>query len=464
MIGKREIVGLYLGEANVEAYCLRSHWGRWTSVSPPWSQPEAGPPLAEQVRGILSAVRPSRHRTLCLALPRSAFFLREIPFPQLESEEAVSAVGLGIGLHAHLEPDQIYHDQLAIRREGQTVVLVAYTPRSFLDPILRVIRETGHHKSLRTIAPATLGLDCLLRRSKSFVPPCTVLSRQGSDWVLSLHGPGDWEGSHPVSKDAETSLQDALAELSRFLPAPFERLGEKPAYVLGDSAQVTAEETPLRDPCHALKDLGPLCNHEKRHIWGLCAAALGLSAFPALSLQETPRRRPIHLRLKSFQLAAGGTAVALFLLTGLLGLRVREYRAEVIEREQEMARIKEQLKPLLTTQQEVELLEKRLQDLTSFRQEGPPTLETLKALTELTPADTWIKSFNLKDQKLRLTAEGGSAVEVLGIWRQNPLLTDVKLISPVTKDRLERERFSVEFQLQTTAGAASSQAGERDGH
>jgi len=35
----------------------------------------------------------------------------------------------------------------------------------------------------------------------------------------------------------------------------------------------------------------------------------------------------------------------------------------------------------------------------------------------------------------------------MGKWRENPLFSEVKLISPVTKDRQQRERFSVEIKL-----------------
>ncbi|MBW2164225.1 MAG: hypothetical protein JRF43_07250 [Deltaproteobacteria bacterium] len=44
----------------------------------------------------------------------------------------------------------------------------------------------------------------------------------------------------------------------------------------------------------------------------------------------------------------------------------------------------------------------------------------------------------------------------MGKWRQSPLFSEVKLISPVTKDRQQRERFTVEMKLASGKREASS--------
>ncbi|NOR04997.1 MAG: hypothetical protein GQ575_01655, partial [Deltaproteobacteria bacterium] len=194
MVREREITGIYLDESKLDVFCLKGRLGKWSSVQLPYTFDDTGRSLAEQVKGVLNAIHPSRRRRICLALPRKNLFLRELSFPQLEPEEAVNAVRMGIGLHIHLKPDEIYHDQWAFKRGDETVVLLAYIPRSFLDPVLRVVRETGHGKSLGPISPATLGLDILLRSSAEASLPCVSLGRQGDGWIVSLHGVYGWEG------------------------------------------------------------------------------------------------------------------------------------------------------------------------------------------------------------------------------------------------------------------------------
>ncbi|MCK4426285.1 MAG: hypothetical protein KAV69_06010, partial [Deltaproteobacteria bacterium] len=116
MVREREILGIYLDESKLDVFCLKGQLGKWSSVELPYTFDDTGRSLAEQVKGVLQAIRPSRRRTICLALPRKNLFLRKLSFPQLEPDEAANAVRMGIGLHIHLKPDEIYHDQWAFKR------------------------------------------------------------------------------------------------------------------------------------------------------------------------------------------------------------------------------------------------------------------------------------------------------------------------------------------------------------
>ncbi|MBW2097376.1 MAG: PilN domain-containing protein, partial [Deltaproteobacteria bacterium] len=89
----------------------------------------------------------------------------------------------------------------------------------------------------------------------------------------------------------------------------------------------------------------------------------------------------------------------------------------------------------------MEKIDNKLKDLRDFKFEKPSELKVLKAVAELTPPETWIRSLDIKNDKLKLTAEGGSAVKAMGNWRRSPLFSEVRLISPVRKYRQQRERF-----------------------
>lgn len=443
MIREREILGIYLDESRPDVFCLKKRLGRWSPGQVPQIVEEPNRPLAEQIKGILKGIRPSRRRTICLGIPRKALFLRELSFPQLEPEEAANTVRMGIGLHAHLKPDEIYHDQWAFTRGNKTVVLLVYIPKSFLDPVLRAVRETGHAKSLGPISPATLGLDILLRGGEGAPIPCTCLGRQGDSWVVSLHGAHGWEGSHLISVPEGADISEALKGLAQYLPFPFSRYVMAPVYIVGDSDGTTSG-LPLRDPCNDLKGLSGI---SKQTTWGLCSASLGLSSFPSISLQEGPRHQPFRLRIRPYQLVAGAVAIAIILATGIQGLRLRERLHSVQEMKQEIGKLEKRLSPMLNTQKQLDQVEGQLKDLADFRSERPSALVVLKALADYTPPKTWIRTFNLRGDKVRIRAEGSSAVETMGKWRENPLFSEVKLISPVTKDRQQRERFSVEIKL-----------------
>jgi hypothetical protein len=455
VVREREIVGIYLDESRLDVFCLKKQLGKWFSVELPYAFDDTGRSLAEQVKGVLQAIRPSRRRRICLAIPRKNLFLRELSFPQLELDEAANAVRMGIGLHIHLKPDEIYHDQWAFKRGDETVVLLAYIPRSFLDPILRAVRETGHGKSLGPISPATLGLDILLRSSAEASLPCVSLDRQGDGWIVSLHGVYGWEGSHSVSISGEEDVPMGLQKLAQHLPSPFSRIAMSPVYAVGCPDAAILDPSP-KDPCNAIKDLANICGQEGKVTWGLCAASLGLSSYPAISFQEGVRCKPFLLRVKPYQFVVGAAAAAMILVTGFQGLQLQQRVHSVHKMEQEVEELQERLSPMLDIQKQLEQIENQLKDLRDFRTEKPSELKVLKAIAELTPSETWIKSLNIEKDRLKVTAEGGSAVKTMGKWRQCPLFSEVKLISPVTKDRQQRERFSVEMELVSGQGGASS--------
>lgn len=455
MVREREITGIYLDEPRLDVFCLKRHLGKWSSVQLPYKFDDTGRSLAEQVKGVLQAIRPSRRRKICLALPRKSLFLRELSFPQLEPDEAANAVRMGIGLHIHLKPDEIYYDQWAFKRGDETVVLLAYIPISFLDPILRAVRETGHGKSLGPVSPATLGLDILLRSSEESSLPCVSLGRQGDGWIVSLHGVYGWEGSHSLSVSDAEDVSMGLQELAQHLPSSFSKIAMDPVYVVGDSG-AAIPDSPSKDPCNAIKDLLNLCGQEGKVTWGLCAASLGLSSFPAISLHEGLRRKPFRLRVKPYQFVVGAAAAAIILVTGLQGLRLQQRVHSVHNMEQEVEELQERLSPMLNIQKQLEKIENQLKDMGDFMAEKPSELKVLKAVAELMPPETWIKSLNIEKDRLKVTAEGGSAVKTMGNWRQSPLFSEVKLISPVTKDRQQRERFTVEMKLVSGRGGVIS--------
>ena len=439
-----EIIGIYLDEEAPQAFGLKLGMNGWSPFDVSWPSLGQARPLYERLKTLLQEIRPSRMRRFCIALPQRCCFLREIPFPQLEPAEALESVRLGIELHAHLDKTEIYHDQFAFKRRGETTVLLAYIRCSVLDPVFKVFAETGHAKSLGPVAPASLGLDILLRRGRSGFP-CVVMGRQGPVWTVSLHGDTDWEGAHPMPLDDGGDVTGALDRLSKYVPFRFSSLVKGPDYIVG-SGPVALAPAP-QDPCQALDGLGGLCGDDGRLSWGLCAAALGLSLYPAVSFQEDARRPPLVLRLRSYQMAAWALALVLFFTSGFMGFKLYARSVELKGREKEFAVLDKELRPLLDTQKKVLDIKTQIDSMTGFKNEFPRSVDILRYLTINTPKDTWIQNLYIKDDKLRLTGEGASAAQVMTEWRKMPFSSEVKLSSQVIKDNNQKERFSVEITL-----------------
>ena len=101
--------------------------------------------------------------------------------------------------------------------------------------------------------------------------------------------------------------------------------------------------------------------------------------------------------------------------------------------------------PLKAKNEELQKIRTLKGDLEAFLKERPGLLDILRELAEKTPENAWIKYLTLRNNKLRISAEGGYAVQTMEAWRKSRLFSQVKLASSVTKDRNGQERYTVEL-------------------
>ncbi len=438
MMMVKEIVGIYLDSGQIEAVVLRREKGKWLPLErAPWSTPDPRRPLAEQLRGVLSPLKPTRRRRICIGLARDQLFIREIALKGLSIEEAEAAVRLAVGAHAHLAPSEIYFDARCLGAGEETRVFLAYAPRKLLDPIFSVLEETGHRRSLWAVSPATLGLDMVLRNN-GVKGPFIVIGQQGEGLCLSLHGPDSWEGSHLIKGDGV-----AMEEVLSLLPEPY-RLDTTPKVWTGGASSMPEG---IPSMCAYFGNISDYCRNGALE-WAVCAGALGLSPFPPLSLGQGERKRPLSTRIRAKQLATAALAALVVGATAYQGMVLYGKYGELRRLESKIASVESKVAPLMEKQKELERIKKVRADIMEFYQAYPSNLVVLKALADLTPKEAWIKSYTYKKGVVKVSAEGGSAVTVMGAWRKSPLFLEVKLISPVTKIQ-GRERYSVELRVKS---------------
>ncbi len=451
----RRITGIYLGKNAIDAVSLlRTGGGIWV-IDKDASQPEeSSGGIAEQVRLFLSKLKPDRHRRITFAVPRSRIFFRSLEFPQLTSEEAISAVRMGVDLHAHLKQDDIYFDVWELTQENlsedqdtenahRVRVLLAYVERSFLDPVFKVVQETGHNRSLGCISPVSCGIDGLLRYGGKDLFPCTVLSRQDDEIVISLHSERGWEGSHSVSLFSQAGITHRLADMARLYPEPFHSLIKSPVFRAGDFHLIEMQREPV-DPCAILDPLSSLCSGTGLGM-GLCAAGIGLKSYPEISFQTTPRKKPFRLRVNTFQIVAIGTVAAMLGVTGAGLTKMIRLSGRVDKVNVRLAQVEKRMKPLIEMRAQIDEIEVRKKELTDFGSELPGLLDILKELAVRTPQDTWIRNLSLSNGKFRISAQGKSATACVASLRKSRMFSQVKLVSSVTKTKDGMERFSIEI-------------------
>ncbi|NPA94832.1 MAG: PilN domain-containing protein, partial [Thermodesulfobacteria bacterium] len=161
--------------------------------------------------------------------------------------------------------------------------------------------------------------------------------------------------------------------------------------------------------------------------------------------QQRPRKKPLYLRINAFQWVLVGLVLILALYTGGQYLALRRVTSQYDKNQAIIKRLEVRFAPLKAKLERLHRLQALEKDMLDFLRERPALLEILRELAQRTPKDAWIKYFTLKNNVLRVSAEGGSAVNTMESWRKSRLFSSVKLASPVTKDRQGRERYTVEL-------------------
>ncbi len=436
----KEITGIHLGENSLEYANLKRTLKGWIRHEPVLYTEISGRTGLERLQSLLANLKPKKTRRICITLPRSRYFLRELSFPGLNQQEAENSVRIAVGMHCHLPKDQIYFDIWPLERNGVTTILLAYVKRSILDPILEILRQTKHGKSLYCISPSGLAADLFLRSSRQVKFPALSFQQEEKTLVLNLHGRREWEGSHLIRTEDETLLPENILAL---LPENFRGITQ--AFQLGNMENIPPGVA-LQDPCTSMEEFKAICGMAGINK-GLTACFAGTVSYPQISFQDRPRQRPILLRINTFQWAAALVAIVLLLLTGIRLFNLYNISSLVSSNREIVARLEKQYLPLKQVSDKIEKIKKLEKDIKDFVQEGPPVLEILRELADRTPLDSWIRSCTIRGSVVRVSAEGGSAVETMEAWRKSPLFSNVKLVSPVTKNRKQQERYTVELKL-----------------
>ncbi|MGA2027156.1 MAG: PilN domain-containing protein [Syntrophobacteraceae bacterium] len=105
-------------------------------------------------------------------------------------------------------------------------------------------------------------------------------------------------------------------------------------------------------------------------------------------------------------------------------------------------------KPIEQIQTRITKFQEDQKTLSQFKSEDYQLLELLSFLTRLTPGDTWLNYFSLRQGQLILRGESKSAIKYLTELSKTEGFSDVKFASPVTRDPgTDMERFNVQLQL-----------------
>lgn len=449
-----ELMGIHITD-EIHTVRLASRFGNLSLLNTPQvSTLQTDKPPRDQLREILSAIKPSRTRSICLVIPRRWVFLRKIYFANLSPQEAESALRLSVDTHSHLPREEIYFDCFTQEQKDGSEAVLFYIPRTTIDPYIEIIKETGHLKSLKYLLTQDIAMDAAMRLyPAAFTLPAASISsitEKNKYYLLAtFHGKDGWEGSHLLNMEQVFSHEQvalAIKQLAEKLETPWRDFVEAAELSMGLTQEILPSASPIAQKIPEIKEaiehgLDP---------FAVCGA-LALKSYVQMSLYGK-RKKPIRLRIQPFYLITGGTVLTCLVATAFLGISYLKETQKLHEIQKNIIALDKRAAPLREVAKKAENMERSVKILRDFTEERPSMEAILSELAALTPDDSWIKNLDISGDKIRITAEGKSALDTMAAWRTGKNFTNIQQVSPVTKDANGVEFFTVEMTITKKEG------------
>jgi len=442
---EKEIIGIHIADNFLDISVLTKKNDWFISEQRRWDTSGFKSGL-EYLENFLNQIRPFQNRLISVSFSQRDIFLRDVSLNNVSIEEAINSVKLGISLYTHLESNEIYHDEYPSEEHKGIKIMLQYAKKSTIDAITDIFKKTKHIKSLFAISSCFLGFDMLIRHYKAIFPAVFLLKQENiqnivknKNW-LSMHGKDNWLGVHSFNEN------DIIDNIKAYLPE--ELLLTSPQNITLTSHFNYSKNQPLKDIVKDIIDAKiPLSQC-------LCTAALCFDK-PKLCFYPKYKKRFFKPEKRLYIIFV---CLSAFLMLSLTIYNLYEYtklRSNFINNQNKLKQIEKNIEPLIQIEKQANELQKNHYDIQEFNNQKVSVLDVLKVLTEITPDNTYLKTFYYSDNKIRISVSGLSAIELMDIWRKNNKFADVKLVSTVNKEKENLENFSVEILLSAIKGTES---------
>jgi general secretion pathway protein L len=145
----------------------------------------------------------------------------------------------------------------------------------------------------------------------------------------------------------------------------------------------------------------------------------------------------------------------------LLALTVAVFVFPVWHEVRNVDSLKQQIKPLKkdiefvqSGQQEIDQIVDETEQLNQVKENTPALLEIINTLSHLIKNDTWMTHLQFKQGRLQLQGQSPTAEALIGVLEASPLFSNVRFVSPLTKDKKTGfERFQISININTKGHA-----------
>jgi general secretion pathway protein L len=181
---------------------------------------------------------------------------------------------------------------------------------------------------------------------------------------------------------------------------------------------------------------------ERLDLSGMQPDRVEVAGNPAVNLLPADRR-PVHASGQRRVNLALGAMVALLLMTAVV-LPLWQQRSLVIDLRPKVASAQREADQVLALRDKLDRTVKESRIVLDKRRQTPLLIDVLNQLTHLLPDGTWLSSFEVKGNELRIQGESTGASALVGVLEASPRFSQVHFSSPVTQNPATgKERFQL---------------------
>jgi len=419
----------------------------------------------EELRGEVSQFFRSNRLSkeyIVLGIPREDVVLRYLDLPLDVADNLKQVVQYQVQSFEPTEEDKFYYDYVTLKSDAATkklTILLVMVKRSLLNDRLQLLEELDLRPS--TVIASSIGLANIFLQSQDDVNDKTfILADLGSSGIelLALRN-GTFAYSRAANKEGDQSWKDlVLREVDE--AASKMRLGPEGTLekivLSGEYSESALEEIKAAiSDSELLKDSLSLTVPEenKAHLQE-AASTVGL-AFMGLSRRMPIKMNllPSDLRIRHPRWAYVPAAIfAVLIIALLIAMAYRPvYQAKefVSELDTLIKNNKSAVEQVKAVQTKTEDLAKKIQSFESVLSKRDMNLEILKELTVQLPNDTYLSSYDYRDENIKMNGLSPSASDLVQKLEKSTVLKDVAQVGPISKDpQTGKERFNFSAKLE----------------
>ena len=445
-LARRDLVGLYVEQEQLQYICLSMTPNGWTPKSPgpalepfgiiqepaPWSLKQFLEWLT--VLPLVEESAASKKKAIYLTLPRNSFSARELQLPPMPMEDALESIQNSLSVTCHLPLDEIYHDIHLCRTPREHInALIFYAPRKEMDVYLDIFLETNLQDALKGLFPVSFGLGAWLDLQGYPMPMGLILSQENV-YELTLYQEGGclFSGTWPISEG--TAAGEPLIDS---IKTRFEITNNTVFHMVGDS---TPQLPP--PPADHLSQFPRITEN-----MGVAAVAPSLAGHQNVSIDGSlPRLATFKPKRLFIPLV-----LAFLLFIGLMhgkaiwDISSLKEKKEALSSEIEM--LEQKVAPLEQKRKILRKAQRSQKDIETFMETRPKLFTLINEVARRVPDGTWFSHMIYEKGTLTLKGQSPEAFKTLEALRSSTALGQVNLNGAVSKDRTGAERFSIVIKL-----------------